>query len=184
MTYKIYNEGNQTIIELSNGQQLVGLSKDILIRPAHQGSTEPKFSIHGIRGLEMWDVIPLSDIQDMNGVPYTLGAFKTFYQNELGKGSAGTAAITTVRIKNVILSSVNWVLDVVSNLYEYTYLNELITLSTEPEMIPHNDSVAIVNLSGILPFTTVIDGGMIVYAENEPTGDITVNIIIKTVTDV
>jgi hypothetical protein len=184
MPYKIFNEGNQTIIEDSEGRQLCGLSKDIFIRPVNNLSTNPKFYIEGMRGWEPWDPISLEEIVDTNDNPITLETFKTFYQNELGKGSAGSAAATTLRIKDQVLTVAGWVLNTGTNLYEYTYSNPNIILDSEPEMIPHNDSVDEVSTASILPYTTVLDGGMVVYAENLPTSDITVSILIKPVQDV
>jgi hypothetical protein len=184
MTYKIFNEGNQTIIEDSEGRQLVGLAKDVFIRPANNLYPNPEYYIEGIRGWDSTQTIALDEIVDTNDVPVTLGDFKTFYQNELGKGSAGSAAVTTLRIQNQTLTAANWVLNTDTNLYEYNYSNENIVLASEPEMIPHNDSVDEVSAASILPYTTVLDGGMVVYAENLPTSDIIVSIIIKPVQDV
>lgn len=185
MIYKFYTEGNQTIIQDESGRQLVGLSKDVFVRPANNTSNDPTFYFDGLFGWDIYKTIKLSEITDINGDPYTLGTFKTFYQNELGKGSAGSAASTTTsRVTNVTLLSTGWVQNGTTLLYEYTYSNVLITLNTAVEIVPHNESLDEVVAAEISPYTTIQEGGVMLYANNSPTLDIIVDVLIKPVQDV
>jgi hypothetical protein len=181
---RIFTEGNQFIIEDAQGKQLVGLSKDVLIRPVNNLAADPEYYIEGVKGWAPWDKIKLSEIADVSKSAYSLETFKTFYQNELGKDSAGSAAATTLRIQNQTLTVGGWVLDTRSNVYEYSYFHEAITESSEPEIIPLIESADVVGAANIYPYTSAYDGEVVVYAQNIPTEDIIVDIIVRPVQDV
>jgi hypothetical protein len=89
-----------------------------------------------------------------------------------------------LRVKDVIITAIGWVLNGVSGLYEYTYANANITLTREVEIVPHNVSLDAVISSGISPFTTISEGAVMIYAESAPLEDITVNILIQEAKDV
>lgn len=185
MNYKVYTEGSQLIIEDESGRQFVGLSKDVMIRRAGLESDNPQFYVSGVVGWAPFEKLTLSETLDSAGNPFVLADFKTFYQTELGKASAGSAASTTTsRISNVTLLPIGWVQNGTTLLYEYTYSNVLITLSTAVEIVPHNESLDEVIAAEVSPYTSIQDGGVMLFANNSPTSDIIVDILVKPVQDV
>lgn len=89
-----------------------------------------------------------------------------------------------IRMKAQTLTAANWVLNEVSGLYEYTFVNENITQNTEVEFIPHAESEDIVSAAQIKTHTPVSLGQVVIKAANAPGGDITVDVLIQNVQDV
>jgi hypothetical protein len=79
-----------------------------------------------------------------------------------------------IQVTPITLSAASWTL--VSGLYEYDYSNVNITSTSIVDVIPSNSTIAIVQTAGILPSTISTSGSVKLFANNLPTGDITVTI--------
>jgi len=101
-----------------------------------------------------------------------------------GTAAPSVSFVSDYRIKDAVLAQVDWVLNGVSGLYEYSFVHALITLSTEVEIVPDNDSLAEVIAAQISPYTATSEGSVMIYAETQPAQDIVVNILISKVQDV
>lgn len=86
-------------------------------------------------------------------------------------------ATYTQQLLNVTLLSGSWTL--IGDYYTYTYSNVLIKSSSIVEVIPNNESISIVKAASILPRVESLVGQLEMYAENAPTGNITVTINIS-----
>ena len=64
------------------------------------------------------------------------------------------------------------------NLYEYIYSNEVFTDDSIVHVVPHNDSVPIVNAAEIYPQILSFNGEIILFSRNKPNFDIVVDMIV------
>lgn len=88
-----------------------------------------------------------------------------------------------IRLKNQILTAANWILNGANGFYEYDFSYVEITVATEVGVTPLNESLATVNSAEISPLVTPLAGKARLYAKNQPTGNINVNILITKVQD-
>lgn len=79
-------------------------------------------------------------------------------------------------IYDVVLSSDDWI--TVGALYEYTYTNEVFTNDSIVHIVPHNDSVPIVNVAEIYPQVLSFNGEILLFARNKPNFDIIVDMVV------
>jgi hypothetical protein len=89
-----------------------------------------------------------------------------------------------LRAKDQVLLAANWVENIGTGFFDYTYENLRIKTYSAIEFIPHSASVATVNDAGIQPHTPISVGQAIITASAIPAGDITVDILIKMIKDV
>jgi hypothetical protein len=89
-----------------------------------------------------------------------------------------------LRSKDRVLLVANWVENVGTGFFDYTYANTRIKATSDVEFIPHSASVATVNDAGIQPHTPISVGQAIITASNVPVQDITVDVLIKRIKDV
>src|SRR5680860_956201 len=102
-----------------------------------------------------------------------------FILNNIGKGKIGLGerqispgelvlieddTPNIVRIKDQVLLAANWVENVGTGLFDYTYENTRIKVSSDVEFIPHSASVATVNDASVQPNTPVSVGQAIITA--------------------
>jgi hypothetical protein len=83
----------------------------------------------------------------------------------------------TIQIDSVLISAVDWVAD--SGIYKHTYSDPKITDIKVVEIIPANDAYSIVQGIEVLPLTESFNGYVEFYANNLPTEDFNVTILIR-----
>ena len=86
---------------------------------------------------------------------------------------------TPLQITGLTLLSTGWTL--VSGFYEYDLANANITATAEVEVIYMKETITITKAADIMPDNLSDTGTVKIYATNEPTGDISVSIIITEV---
>jgi len=80
--------------------------------------------------------------------------------------------------ENVTLTQNNWTSN--NNLYEYEYSDNDIVSGYVVDFVPYNSSVNIVIEAELLPFNAVENEKTVFYARNQPTDNITGELIIFT----
>ena len=83
----------------------------------------------------------------------------------------------TIQVDNVLISAGDWVPD--SGIYKYTYPDPQITETKVVEISPANDAYSIVQGIEVLPLTESFSGYLEFYANNLPTEDFYVTILIR-----
>jgi hypothetical protein len=83
----------------------------------------------------------------------------------------------TIQVDSVLISAGDWVPD--AGIYKYTYSNAAITDIKVVEIIPANDAYSIVQGIEVLPLTESFNGYVEFYANNLPTEDFYVTILIR-----
>lgn len=89
----------------------------------------------------------------------------------------------STRLKNQTLIAANWIFNAATGLWEYEFPHVEITVNTEVDITPLNESLEIVNAAEISPLATPLAGKVLLYAKKQPTGNINVNILITKVQD-
>lgn len=77
---------------------------------------------------------------------------------------------------SAVLSVSGWTLN--NNLHEYTYLNSMFTDRTFVIVSFELASVEIARMADFMPINTSINGGLKVFAKNQPLADISINITV------
>lgn len=87
-----------------------------------------------------------------------------------------TAGKTIQQVPELVLEQDGW--DYVNGVWQYQLFNSKIADNSIVDVIPLNDDAAIINAAGILPETVSIEGSVLIFATDQPTGDIHITITI------
>jgi len=132
--------------------------------------TESNYMYNGAT-VEVWD----NNI-NLRGLYMLLNSNDLSNPNSWKKITTEKPTVTLNKKDNITLLKTNWVLD--GNLYKIDLFDDTIKMGYVVDFVPYNDFIEIIINSEILPHNTVFNGKTVFYSKNEPTGNITGEIII------
>jgi hypothetical protein len=91
-------------------------------------------------------------------------------------GAAGAAGSTFQYINNVTLTDTSW--STSGSDFTYRYSNAIILATSRVDVIPQNSTIDIVEDARIYPKIVSDDGFIDIFAKNQPTDDILVDIVV------
>ena len=94
MSFKVFTKGHYFyIIDNDTSREYNAFAKNVMVT---RGTTsQDDFFIENVANWNERNPLDISEIQDENGVTYSLSDFITFYENNTGFSSAGSSASTT-----------------------------------------------------------------------------------------
>lgn len=85
-----------------------------------------------------------------------------------------------VLLSDQTILSGSWVIS--GSFYEHTFTNSNITVSSSVDVTPYNNSIVVVQSSGILPRIISLSGSCKIYAQTIPSTNINCDILITPIT--